>query len=321
MPAEPDRQNSSFTQTSYDRHSSHYADRLANGTLETSPMYDETDSIFRWKYTNVTRSLDPFLNVCPGAEWLTVGDGRYGSEAHYIESKGGQALATDITDDLLKIAAEKGHISRYAKANAEALPFESESFDFTCCKESAHHFPRPMLAIHEMLRVARKAVVIMEPADPYACLRQIEVPLTRVRSLLNRCLTGRNQRDGFEAVGNYLYRFSVREIEKLAIGVGMHSLAYKNLNDFHCIPICQESGQKTQRWRLFLIRMLIRIQDFFSTLGLLQPVMYSIVVFKTDPGQTLRKAMKKEGYHFHLFPENPYFKKASNKTEAVSLSS
>ena len=305
MSSAPEKQANSFTSESYDRHGSHYAEKLAEGSLETSPMYTDTESLFHWKYTNVTRSLDPFLSMCPSAEWLTVGDGRYGSEANYIEANGGNALATDITDDLLKIASEQGHISRYSKANAEALPFESESFDFTCCKESAHHFPRPMLAIYEMLRVTRTAVIIMEPADPYAYGRLREVPLTRLRALLNRAMTGRNQRNGFESVGNYLYRFSIREIEKLAIGVGMHSMAYKNLNDFHGIAAQKASGRTKFHWGLFLLKLLIRTQDLLSSLGILQPVMYAFAIFKTAPEPALRKELSRQGYRFQEFPHNP----------------
>ena len=256
-------------------------------------------------------SVDPILQAHPTGNWITIGDGRYGSEAHYIESHGGTATATDIADDLLRVASEAGHISRYCIANAEALPFDTDSFDFACCKESAHHFPRPALAIYEMLRVSRRGAVFIEPADPYACLRQTEVPLTRIRAILNRLLTGRNQRNGFEAVGNYLYRFSVREIEKLAIGSGMYALAYKGINDFHGIPITKTVGGSVQKWKLTLTRILIRLQDLFSHLYLLQPVIYSFVIFKEPPTPSLLRALEKDGYQVRELPANPYLSDSS----------
>ena len=46
---------------------------------------------------------NPLLSDVWGASWLTVGDGRYGTDAHYIFSKGVRnVLATDISDYLLR---------------------------------------------------------------------------------------------------------------------------------------------------------------------------------------------------------------------------
>lgn len=49
--------------------------------------------------------------------------------------------------------------------NAEKLSSPNETLDFVLCKESYHHFTRPMLALYEMLRVATKAVVLIEPNE------------------------------------------------------------------------------------------------------------------------------------------------------------
>ena len=44
---------------------------------------------------------DPLLEQFPQACWLTVGDGRFGRDAHYIESKCVRVVASDISDVLL----------------------------------------------------------------------------------------------------------------------------------------------------------------------------------------------------------------------------
>jgi hypothetical protein len=71
-----------------------------------------------------------FLIADPQARWLTVGDGRYGNDAKYISNKGGHALASDISDCLLKEAKDIGYIAEYKKENAEALSFQDAEFDY-----------------------------------------------------------------------------------------------------------------------------------------------------------------------------------------------
>ena len=39
---------------------------------------------------------------------MTVGDCRYGTDAHYLESKNANATATDIADTMLRKAKEDG---------------------------------------------------------------------------------------------------------------------------------------------------------------------------------------------------------------------
>jgi hypothetical protein len=38
------------------------------------------------------QTIDPILKTEPEAKWLTVGDGRYGTDAKYILDKGCEAL-------------------------------------------------------------------------------------------------------------------------------------------------------------------------------------------------------------------------------------
>ena len=64
---------------------------------------------------------DPLLAAYPAASWLTVGDGRYGGDAHYLASKGADATASDISDALLREGAQMGFISKFSKENAEEL--------------------------------------------------------------------------------------------------------------------------------------------------------------------------------------------------------
>jgi ubiquinone/menaquinone biosynthesis C-methylase UbiE len=50
----------------------------------------------------------------------------------------------------------------FIQASGEALPFGDASFDVVCSFALLHHVPRPSVVVREMLRVARKAVVIVD---------------------------------------------------------------------------------------------------------------------------------------------------------------
>ena len=55
----------------------------------------------------------------------------------------------------------------YEIENMEALSYKSSSFDLVFVKEALHHVPRPILGLYEMLRVAKKAVIFIEPGETF----------------------------------------------------------------------------------------------------------------------------------------------------------
>jgi ubiquinone/menaquinone biosynthesis C-methylase UbiE len=65
---------------------------------------------------------------------------------------------------LIEQAGSRNEVSRggYIRASGEALPFEDASFDAVCSFAILHHVPKPSAVIGEMLRVARKAVLILD---------------------------------------------------------------------------------------------------------------------------------------------------------------
>jgi SAM-dependent methyltransferase len=173
----------------------------------------------------------------PNTSWVTIGDGRFGLDSIRLRDLGfASVLPTDIGDGLLRRAKEAGYITEYAVENAEAMSFADESFDFVFCKESYHHCPRAALALYEMLRVARHAVILIEPRDyvidhgpsrvtgPIGLLRGFLRWITDRLGLApkpiaveDRYLTG--DAPHFEESGNYMYTLSSRELEKVALGI------------------------------------------------------------------------------------------------------
>jgi SAM-dependent methyltransferase len=51
--------------------------------------------------------------------------------------------------------------------SVDALPFANASFDVVTCFEVLEHLPDPAAAVRELMRVARRAVVVSVPYEPW----------------------------------------------------------------------------------------------------------------------------------------------------------
>ncbi len=299
----------SFNKLSYKRHENHFFDFMRGGAKENhANTWFEEDTVDAWRHARMYSSIDPLLKAFPEACWLTVGDGRYGKDAHYIQKKGLRVLATDISDALLKEGKEIGYIKDYRKENAEKLSFSDGEFDFVFCKESYHHFPRPMIALYEMLRVARKGVVLIEPNDRDAPSTSIEALFRSAKNLIRIILRRRNVklfRHSFEAAGNYVYSVSRKEMEKVALGVNLGVVAYRGINDSYQEGVEYEKIEKNGE--LFCqIRKRINRSDRLSRLGLKPYDLLAVIIFKEDPEDVPIQYLIDEGYDVVVLPDNPY---------------
>ncbi len=90
--------------------------------------------------------------------------GGVGGEGIFFMSAGFRNVTvTDISENSLIIAQKLSKELKISLANAEALEFHDSSFDIVVVQDGLHHLPRPVLGFTEMLRVARKVVVVIEP--------------------------------------------------------------------------------------------------------------------------------------------------------------
>jgi ubiquinone/menaquinone biosynthesis C-methylase UbiE len=76
-----------------------------------------------------------------------------------------QVVATDLTEGMLakaaELAAARGLANFQTKpADAEALPFNDNSFDLVTCRLAFHHFPNPRQAVSEFARVLKPGGIL-----------------------------------------------------------------------------------------------------------------------------------------------------------------
>jgi len=295
-----------FKQFSYQSHENHFCSYAQGGEKEKhAKTWFKKDTVDAWRHERMYNSLDPLIIEYPNATWLTVGDGRYGKDAHYIKEKGLSVLATDISDILLKEGKEIGFIDDYKKENAEHLSFTNGEFDFVFCKESYHHFPRPMIALYEMLRVAKIGTVLIEPTDRYVFTTFMEVLFGNLKDIIKCILKKKVVKNSFEESGNYVYSISKREVEKVALSMNYPVVAFKGINDYYTEGV--EYEKATDSNKLFKqAKRVIILKDLTTKLKLKQYNYLVAIIFKEEISSSLRNYLRKAGYEFIILQRNPY---------------
>lgn len=265
--------------------------------MELPSRYTCPDSVDNWRHTRMLDLTRPIWQSFPGSRWITVGDGRYGSDAAYLHAHGVNVIATSLTDDRLKYAHQQGYIPAFQAENAERISLQDNAVDFLLCKEAYHHFPRPPVALYEMLRVARTAVVLIEPLDNPKLL-------DGMKRLLKRAIRGDREQQ-FEPSGNYLYRLNIRELGKLITAMGGKTLAYKGINDFYHGALGNHAANGINAG-FMLTRFGIAVQNILGRLGLLGFGLGCIVVFKGPAEDSMLESLRQAGYKIVDLPRNPY---------------
>lgn len=273
--------------------------RQANDELHESlpSRFTNPKSIDNWRHTRMLELARPLLHEFPGSTWMTVGDGRYGSDAAYLHAHGAKVLATSLTDHGLRHSKEQGFIPAYQVENAEALSLPDDSYDFVLCKEAYHHFPRPPVALYEMLRVARQAVVLIEPIDEPRLLDAL-------KGAAKRLLRGELDQ-AFEPSGNYLYRIDLREMQKLLTAAGYEVMAYRLLNDFYHRAF-ETCSSRRLSGGLIVTRLGILTQDALSAVRLLGHALGCLVLFKAAPASGTRAVLQRGRFRVVELPKNPF---------------
>tara|TARA_B100000212_G_scaffold341999_1_gene327073 strand:- start:1387 stop:2280 length:894 start_codon:yes stop_codon:yes gene_type:complete len=266
------------------------------------------DTLDYWRHQRMLSPIKALISK--GDKWLTIGDGRYGTEANFLLECGVKAHASDLNDELLKISKDEGFIDEYSKQNGEELKFPDESFDYVLIKEALHHFPRPWIALSEAFRVCKKGVVLIEPNDQLSSGQNIFKLITFLLKKLKRIRTNIDDYN-FEEVGNFIFTLNLREIEKFMLAMHFRNIAHVKINDFYIKGI---EEIKTKNISLknkiisFILKTIINIKNILSILKLSEYSLISVFLMKTAPDKKLKINLKKKNWTLKLLPENPYRK-------------
>lgn len=291
-----------FNEISYEAHKKHFQNQN-----DIPPRLKNKNNIDYWRHERMYNLLMPLCRT--KSRWLTIGDG-FGIDANWLEGKKQKVVASDISDQGLKMAREEGYISEYRLENAEDLNFADNSFEYVLCKEAYHHFPRPLLAVYEMIRVSSNGIVLIEPVDI-----GIQFPIVVfLKNLIERFSTSFvkklwKNRFSFEKVGNYVYKVSEREIEKIAMGMNLPVVAFKGVNDYYDSHMDLQVSKDHPNFKKVKFR--IQLKNILCRLGLIPYELEAFIIFKSNPSNEVLEALKNQGYKILMLPANPYLSSSS----------
>lgn len=131
--------------------------------------------------------------------------GSVGGEGIFFKNAGFKDVTlSDINQTYLEMANVLAPELKTILLNGEALELEAEAYDLIVVQDGLHHLPRPATGLTEMLRVAKKAVIVIEPYD----------------SLIGNMIGTK-----WEVVGNetnYVYRWNKTMIEQTVKSYLLH---------------------------------------------------------------------------------------------------
>ena len=306
---------------SYSKQSHIFCNQSEEHKKLAETWFDESTANF-WIHNQMYEAVDCIKNQ-ESAKWLTIGDGRWGLDSIRIKKRGFKnVLPTDLCETLLKESKDRGYIDAYSIENAEKLSFEDNSFDFVFCKESYHHFPRPYIALYEMLRVASKAVFMAEPNDEPISQSvnnrdwihfKFQVLLSKLK--IRKTLPDHYRKHvlfsekGYEESGNYVYSISKREVQKLMQGLNYPQMTYKEINT-HYIKGCEFEPANSSKSAIFKeIVEIIKKEDERCMKGWEVPNMILLGLFKEEMNEETRMTFKKQGWTIIDLQRNPYLYK------------
>jgi len=118
---------------------------------------------------------------------------------------------SDLSDAICDVAVKRDPRLKAQALNAEETGLPSLSFDIAIVQDGLHHLQRPVQGFTEMLRIASRAVIFLEPHD----------------SLVGRLIGTRWERNG--SAVNYVFRWTKRLVQDTTSSY-LGQTAFQNLS-------------------------------------------------------------------------------------------
>lgn len=163
-----------------------------------------------------------------------------------------------------------------------------------------------------MLRVSKKGVVICEPTDylitDYDLRNKLRtsflMPLfIALLKWVAPSIAKRISDPVYEKSGNFAYRISRREMQKVALGMNLNHISFKGIND-HYIEGAEKENAKKKGPIKRKIKRFIKLQDILSNIDFLDYRITCVGLFSEELKVSTKKSLESEGWAIVDLPEN-----------------
>jgi ubiquinone/menaquinone biosynthesis C-methylase UbiE len=132
---------------------------------KTAACYDDMHSHETSDSPHALKLLCTLIRMVDAKTVLDVGTGTGRGMRRLLDALPGLSVCgIEPVTALIEQAVKKNGIPRESilQGIGEALPFKDATFDVVCSLAILHHVPQPNAVVREMLRVARKAVIVID---------------------------------------------------------------------------------------------------------------------------------------------------------------
>ena len=160
-----------------------------------------------------------------------------------------------------------------------------------------------------MIRVSKMATILVtEPIDILSKMSLL-VSIKNICDKINPILINKlwKNRFSFETVGNYVFKISEREVEKIAMGMGLPFIAFKGYTN--SIALKKVDGMMDVPFNNKLyrnIKIKLALRGLISALGLVPHGSLCCIIFKEQPSCQVITTLQKQGFKTIPLPANPY---------------
>lgn len=261
----------------------HYEKQYSGGSV--GQVYDENSDLWDWAKWYPLLVMEGFMSTIKGSSVVATCCGA-GRELALFSKHSVRIVATDLTVEHLRSLVSEGIVAQVDEQNAEHLNYGDDSFDYGFVNAGLHHLRHPHAGLNELMRVGRNAAIFVESQD----------------SILHRIAKWFGRKADFEPAGNYVYRWSTREIEKIALSAHAHSFAVKTAFLPVLVRMHGVTGAKKMRWQ----KILTTADVLLSPLGNLMITF----IFKRPPTPEQEEYLRAYGFTYKkLAPQYPPYVK------------
>ena len=140
------------------------------GSRHDMSFHDSTDGLTRYvRDRRLTAALRCLARLVPGGwrDWSAlVVCGGVGGEGSFLFNSGfPRVTVSDVSAAAIDACRQRDARLHGRVMDAESLDAPDSAFDLVIVQDGLHHLSQPVTGLTEMLRVARRAVIVIEPYD------------------------------------------------------------------------------------------------------------------------------------------------------------